>query len=500
MFARWSIKRRLIGAILLTSTAVLLLTSGAFLTYELVTFRQTLAASLTTLARVVAANSTAALAFRNVDDAALVLSALAEEPQVVAAGLYDENGELFAAYPASIDTGALPRRPTPDGYRFNRDRLVLSQAVINGDRRLGTIYLESNVEALRQRLVLYAVVTGAVLLGAFAVAFGLSTRLQRNVSRPVMALAAAAAAVTERHDYAVRAERFADDELGRLTDTFNAMLEHIQSQTSALQAQEEHLRRENAERARVEAEVRVLNAELEQRVQQRTHALEVANKELEAFSYSVSHDLRAPLRAIAGFSQILMEDFLPSLPPEAAGHLRRVANAAQKMGQLIDDLLDFSRLGRAKLTRTAVDPARLVQQVIDDVVSDEERARVTIKVGDLPPCHADPALLKQVYVNLISNAVKFTGRSSSATVEIGCQQTDGESVYFVKDNGAGFDMQYADKLFGVFQRLHRAEDYQGTGVGLAIVHRVITRHGGRVWAQAAINQGACFYFTIGDMT
>jgi GAF domain-containing protein len=244
-------------------------------------------------------------------------------------------------------------------------------------------------------------------------------------------------------------------------------------------------------------EVRRLNKELEQRVRQRTAELEAANKELEAFSYSVSHDLRAPLRAINGFSRILLEEHAPYLSDDAQRYLHIVRDSAQEMGQLIDDLLIFSRLGRQPLTRQRVALTDLVRQALEELRSEREGRCVDLVIGELPVCQADPVLLKQVFVNLLANALKFTRRREVASIEIGCREVGAEAVYFVKDNGVGFDMQYATKLFGVFQRLHRAEDYEGTGVGLAIVQRVIHRHGGRVWAEAAVDHGATFAFTLG---
>jgi PAS domain S-box-containing protein len=243
--------------------------------------------------------------------------------------------------------------------------------------------------------------------------------------------------------------------------------------------------RDLTERKRAEEEIKKSNVKLE-----------AANKELDAFTYSVAHDLRAPLRAIDGFSRILLEDHAPTLTPEAQHYLNVVRKNSQHMGLLIDDLLAFSRLSRQPLRKQLVTPGDLVRQCVDELHAEQDGRRVDITIGDLPPCHADPALLKQVWLNLVSNALKYTRKQELALIAVGCQQQDGATAYFVKDNGVGFDMQYADKLFGVFQRLHRAEDYEGTGVGLAIVHRIIHRHGGRVWAEGAINQGATFFFTF----
>jgi len=249
--------------------------------------------------------------------------------------------------------------------------------------------------------------------------------------------------------------------------------------------------------ARLYEQVQRHAAELEQRVAQRTTELVTANKELEAFSYSVSHDLRAPLRAMDGFSRILLEDYAAAVSEEVQEYLRLIREGAQQMGSLIDHLLDFSRLGRQPLRKQPVVVANLVYVVLGDLQTAREGRSIDILVGYLPDCQADPTLLRQVFANLLGNAVKFTKTRQHAVIEVGCREHAGETVYFVKDNGVGFDMQYANKLFGVFQRLHRVEEFEGTGVGLATVQRIIHRHGGRIWAEAEVDKGAAFYFTVG---
>jgi PAS domain S-box-containing protein len=224
--------------------------------------------------------------------------------------------------------------------------------------------------------------------------------------------------------------------------------------------------------------------------------IEQLNQELESFSYSVSHDLRAPLRSIDGYTQILLEDYAHNLDDEGKRVLNVVVNNARRMAKLIDDLLDFSRVGRKEVAKSVVNTEGIVRSVVSELLSHEDGRPIDITIGPLDPCDADPNLLRQVWVNLISNAIKYSRKKDRSVIEISSKNTPSEVTYTIKDNGTGFDMQYAHKLFGVFQRLHRQQEFEGTGVGLAIVHRIVTRHGGRVWAEGDVNRGASFHFSL----
>ena len=489
-----SLVRRLLGVVLLSTVVALVLALGAMLAFDLARYRKSGLNDLVTQAEVVGRSSVAALSFDDARVAQEAVDLLRYRPKIQAAALYNARGRLIAQYLRDPEE-TLPKLPEGDAVRVEGDSVVAFRRIVADREIVGTVYLRSDYE-FYDRVFSYLGIAALVMAASVLAAYFLSRPLRRAVTRPLRAIAAAAREVTERGNFALRAEKLSEDEIGQLAEAFNAMLGEIERATRELQATNRDLGREVAERARAEGEIRRLNSELEVRVKERTAQLEYSNGELEAFCHTVSHDLRGPLRSIDGFSQALLEDFPGDVPEEAKRYLARIRTATLRMSQLIEDLLNLSRVSRGELTRAEVDVGDIARQVAADLQGREPGRAVELSVWEGMRASADARLLRAALENLVGNAWKFTSRAPQARIEVG-QVRDGERrVFFVRDNGAGFDMAYADKLFGAFQRLHGANEFAGTGIGLATVQRIIHRHGGEIWADAQPGKGAVFYFSL----
>ena len=478
-----SIVRTLIGLNTLVSGAALVIACIAFGIYDRTTYRAGAVRNLSVQAQIVGANSVSALAFNDPDTAGVTLSALNAAPSIVSAGIYSNDGQLFALYrrdgTVEAPQPSLPSSDDTEVHRFENQQITLVRRIVFQGRPVGSVAIQSDLQELDDRRAQYVGMIATVLVASLIAALLMSWLSQRAILTPIVALAGVARAVSDGKDYSVRVPMTTrGDEIGTLTHAFNDMLTQIQARDESLH---------DAQHA------------LEARVLDRTAELEAVNKELEAFSYSVSHDLRAPLRHIAGFAGLLQDHATAALDEQSHGHLRKITQAAKRMGQLIDDLLAFSRIGRGQLVSRTVHLQDLVRDAWLEVTADQGVAQRHIEwqVAPLPDVIGDPAMLRLVMVNLLSNAVKYTGPRSKARVEVGAtQDPHGDTVVFVRDNGVGFDMQYAHKLFGVFQRLHRSDEFTGTGIGLANVRRIVQRHGGRTWAEGAVDAGATFFFSL----
>jgi light-regulated signal transduction histidine kinase (bacteriophytochrome) len=322
----------------------------------------------------------------------------------------------------------------------------------------------------------FGIIVVTVFLISLLATIWMSSVARRSIAEPIVRLAATARIVLSEKNYSVRASPAGErNEVAVLISTFNEMLAQIQERDVALGQAHDRL---------------------EQQVQQRTAQLNAANADLEAFSYSVSHDLRAPLRHISAFSQMLNEEYGSKMDAGAQQYLNRIQSGVKNMGRLIDDLLKMAQIGRKELACVATDLNDMVKDVLADLQPECEDRKIDWRIGDLPSVECDPGLVKQVFANLLSNSVKYSRNREIAVIEIGQVAEEGTPVIFVRDNGAGFDERYVGKLFGVFQRLHRSEDFEGTGVGLSTVQRIVKKHGGSVWAKGEVDKGATFFLTL----
>jgi signal transduction histidine kinase len=381
---------------------------------------------------------------------------------------------------------------------------------------LGTIHVGLSGDRLIQSVRTITMRATWLVVGLFLLVCCGAIMMASSLTSPIMELVEGVDAIG-KGDLRHRIEKQGSDEIGHLASAFNRMAESLEAttvsrdyveqlnrelevtvaeRTAQLSKANAELTREVAERRRAEENVRQLNASLEERISERTLELEVSNRDLEAFCYSVSHDLRAPLRHINAYSSMIEEDYGRLLDKDGKGYLRRLAGASRQMGQLIDDLLQLSRLGRADMRQEKVDLSGLALGVLKQLQEASPERTVSVRVERMMEVMGDEVLIRTVLQNLLENAWKYTSRQEQAVIEFGRTDDNGETVYYVRDNGIGFDMAYANKLFGVFQRLVSDSEFAGTGIGLATVHRIIERHGGRVWAEGTPDQGAIFYFTL----
>ena len=491
-----SVRYKLILVVLVTNLVALLVAGVTLAVYELRNYRNILINDLTAQSEILGRASAPALQFLDPASADAYLRLLEARPQITAAAIYSANGKLFAGYLRKGSAATeFPVLPGITGPRLEGNTVELFTRIVENGEILGTVFVRANYD-FEARLAGYLQILGGVMVLSMLVALLVVTRLQARLTKPILAVTDIAQQVMTKRDYSLRARKTTEDEIGYLVDAFNGMLAEIGVRNEANEATNRKLEHEVADRMRAEEDLRELNLELEQRVSERTAQLENVNKELEAFSYSVSHDLRAPLRAITGFANLLIHDHAAQLDDEANRKLGVIVSEAQRMGNLIDDLLAFSRLGRKDMQMVELDMTDMVRSTYETLKQQHDGPAVEMHIAELPRCEGDRVLIGQVWVNLLANAIKFSANRSRPFVEVNAISDEKEHVYFVRDNGAGFDPRYQSKLFEVFQRLHAASEFPGTGVGLALVKRIVTRHGGRVWAEGRPDVGATFYFTL----
>ncbi|MFZ0807107.1 MAG: ATP-binding protein [Candidatus Sulfotelmatobacter sp.] len=470
-----SIATRLTMMNMLVSAVALLLACAGFFVYDQVTFRESLVGTLSAQAQIIGSNSVSAILFNDPQAAANTLAALKNSRNVLSAGIFTENRRPLAEYSRDTDQEAITIQNLPpeqiEGYWFLSTHVVLVRQIMSEGKPVGFVYLRAGLEEMDKRLERYGMIAFAVLLISLFAAILASSAFRKSVAQPIIELAQIAQKVSRDKDYTTRlAPTRENDEVAVLVDSFNEML----------------------------IELRKSHDELEQRVAERTRELVSANRELEAFSYSVSHDLRGPLDALNGFSYVLLKQHGAKLDDQAREIIDHIRASGKRMAQLIDDLLNLSRVTTSVMRAEKVDLSAIARSIMEELCRNALGRKIEFIAPEKEDVQGDPHLLRIVMENLLRNAWKYTSRRAEARIEFGHSENLGRTIYFVRDDGSGFDQAFADRLFQPFQRLHAAADFPGNGVGLATVRRIIQRHRGEVWAQGAVEKGATFYFTIGS--
>jgi len=467
-----SFKGKLMLMMLLTIASGVILMGLFFVTYERVHMRGQLEHEIQVTAKVAGSQIMAALIVDDVDTLQENANSLRFDNTIEVVCIYGADGVLrVQSFPGERKALNCPAAPGTVDTGFSADRYHYKRTLYSDDILQGTLYVRATLAYVDQHMRRYVYMMLTALAVVSVVSLLVALWLQQVITRAITLLADTAGRVAYQKDYSLRAEKLGDDEIGQTVDAFNQMLAEVEQREKELQQGK---------------------ADLENVVSERTAELRAANRELEAFSYSVSHDLRSPLRAIDGFSQALLEEYNDKLDDVGRGYLERVRAASQRMGVLIDNLLRLSRVTRQELQPEQTDISAMAQEILRELRDADPARRVEFSVQAGMVAHCDAKLIRIALTNLIENAWKYSSRQSHAVIKMGCQG----GVYFVQDNGAGFDMRYADKLFGAFQRLHTKDEFEGTGVGLATVARVIHRHGGEIWAESELGSGATFFFTL----
>lgn len=466
---------------LLMSGTALVLAYVSFLAYDLYTLRGNLIKTVTAEAGIVGENSVTALLFDDQQAARATLSALQSSPQIQWAAIVRPDGTIFARYvsnaanPPQLDTKLAPGQRL--GYWQRGLGILLARRIDFQGKPLGEVYLLAETADLARSAAEFGLISAGILVLCFLIALLVTSAFRRLLTEPLSSLAGTAQAVSREKDYSVRARTpRSADELAALVQSFNEMLDQIQERDRALESS---------------------RVDLEERVHERTAELTAANKELEAFTYSVAHDLRGPLQQInnIGFLLEQAEDQFPTMPQTRA-LIEKLSSGTKRMSMLIEDLLNLSRASSTPLRRTPIDLSNMVEEIVRQLQSENGARQVEVKVEKGARAIADEGLVHVVLENLLSNAWKYTSKTHAAAISFGFTEEAAGPVFFVQDNGAGFNPQYADRLFKPFQRLHSQNEFPGTGIGLATAYRIISRHGGRIWAKGKVNGGAEFYFTL----
>ena len=464
---------------LIVSGSVLILAVLAFFSYDMLSFRESLINNLRAEAQIIGANSVSAITFDDPSSAAATLQGLDRSPDIVSAALTTDDGAIFANYGPPDDAILSGRHVLARGenehHWLNGRRLLLAHRIMFDGSSVGVVYISATLNEIGQRARHYLLIAGLILLLCMLAALLISSFSRRLVAQPIASLAETARSISRQHDYSVRAAESSDSvEMSLLTEAFNDMLQQIQQSEAALRKSRD---------------------ELEQRVEERTAELSAANRELEAFSYTVAHDLRGPLDSITGLAYLLA-GASSQLDPNSREMVQRLQDSTKNMSLLIDDLLNFARASVTPVKHDDVNLTGIALRIAGELRSLEPTRRVDFVIAELPHVEADAGLMRIVMDNLLRNAWKYTSHHPKACIEFGAKLTSGRMVYFVRDDGAGFEPARAGEIFQPFHRLHSKSNFPGTGIGLATVQRILARHGGDVWAEGAVEKGATFYFTL----
>ncbi len=467
-----SISTRLTIMNMLVSGVALLLACAGFFTYDQITFRQGLLRTLSAQAQIIGSNSVSAILFNDPQAAASTLGALQSSQNISAAGIFTNARHPLAEYSRdkADDILNIPQLSAEQnqGYWFRGDHVILVRRIMSEGKPIGFVYLRASLADIDKRLKRYGLIAFVVLLVSLIAANLVSSTFRRSVAEPIIELAETAQKISRDKNYTRVKPPIQENELAVLVNSFNDML----------------------------SELHKTHDELEQRVSERTRELVSANRELEAFSYSVSHDLRGPLDAINGFTYLLQRPGA-GLNSQQRELVENIRASSRRMAALIDDLLNLSRVTSSVMHSEKIDLSVLARSIMDELRSSAPERKVEFVVTTNAEVMGDGRLLRIMMDNLLRNSWKYTAYHDRARIEFGRKEADGRTVYFVRDDGSGFDPRSADRLFQPFQRLHSSAEFPGNGVGLATVRRIVQRHGGDVWAEAAIGKGATFYFTVG---
>jgi signal transduction histidine kinase len=497
-FRDLSIKGKLMAIIMATTSASLIVAAAFSMVDDVLTLRQEIKQDLSTLGHLIGANSTAALVFSDPRGAEETLSALRAKENIVAAAIYNKEAKVFAVYvrdPPSKDFAPPP--PSSPQFRFERDRLILFDKVALEGETIGTVYLQSDLKGMYARLKRDMVIVLMMILLAVLVAFVLSTFLQKVISSPIERLAATARRVSVERDYRIRVEPHGKDELGLLIDGFNEMLMQIQERDASLRKARDELEERVQERTQELRKEIQERARAEERLKRTVEELERSNRELEQFAYVASHDLQEPLRKIIAFGDRLKKAGQARLDELSQDYLERMQSAASRMKQLIEDILALSRVTTRGRPFEEVSLDAVVREVLTDLETHIDQTGGKVEVGRLPTVKGDGFQMRQLFQNLISNALKFSRREEPPVIRIHSRPPkDGFVEITVEDNGIGFDEKYLDRIFKPFQRLHTQHEFPGTGMGLAICEKIVLRHGGRISASSRPGRGAKFMIAL----